>query len=174
MDAAQAINWMALLVALAAVASSSLLTWRALRLNTNANHIPIALDALKPQRDSDFTMKELAVWEKLPDTDPSLGFTNLPEPIRGYPLEVGCYYQSLSYLAEYGIVDWDFIAVQTEWRLVHTWECIEAHVQGERQFRGNGNAFLNSYEQFVARIRTTDLDSATRRLYKRRKGLLSF
>ena len=46
MDQLQWINVLALLVALAAVITSSLLARRALRLNQNASHLPIVLDAL--------------------------------------------------------------------------------------------------------------------------------
>lgn len=173
MDASDVINIGALGIALIAILSSSLLTWRALRLNENANHLPIVLDALRPQRQADFTEKEFILWEQLIPSNHAhdLGFTGLPEPIRGYAYEVGCYYQHLSYMAEYGVADWEFIAVQTEWRLVRTWECIENYVNAERTFRGKSNTFLNSYERFVQRIEGADLDAATKRLYGR--GLTS-
>jgi hypothetical protein len=120
----QLINVLALLTALAAVASSSFLAWQALRLNQNANHLPIVLDALKPQRLPEFTRREAELWDELPKHDVALGFTNLPEPLRGHAFEVSCYYQHLSYLAEYGLADWDFIAVQTTYRLLRTWTAL--------------------------------------------------
>src|SRR4051812_26605824 len=112
------INVLALVVALAAVVTSSVLAWRALRLNQNANHLPIVLDALKAQRLPDFTRREVELWDDLPEQDVALGFTGLPEPLRGRAYEVGCYYQHLACLAEYGVADWDFIAVQTTYRLL--------------------------------------------------------
>jgi hypothetical protein len=79
------INVLALVVALAAVVTSSFLAWRALRLNQNANHLPIVLDALKAQRLPEFTRREAELWEELPRHDVALGFTRLPEPLRAAP-----------------------------------------------------------------------------------------
>jgi hypothetical protein len=173
-DVSQVINVLALIVALVAVVSSSILTWRAIRSNENAIHLPIVLDLLKPQRTAEFTQKELYVWKHLPGEDPAKGFSQLEEPLRGYAYEVGTYYQSLSYVAEYGIADWRFIAVQTEHRLLHTWEVIESHVRGERAFRKNENSFLNTYERFAERVRNTDLVEAAQRLRERGERLDPF
>ncbi|WP_433458406.1 hypothetical protein [Micromonospora sp. CA-248212] len=161
------INVLALVVALAAVVTSSFLAGRALRLNQNANHLPIVLDALKAQRLPEFTRREAELWEELPKHDVALGFTRLPEPLRGCAFEVSCYYQHLSYLAEYGLADWDFIAVQTTYRLLRTWDCIQAHVDAERKYRGSESSFLNSYEVFAGKVKRTDIDAATARLYRR-------
>ncbi|MFG1990616.1 hypothetical protein ACGFJ7_11645 [Actinoplanes sp. NPDC048988] len=158
---------MALLVALAAVITSSILTWRALRLNHNANHLPIVLDALKAQRTADFTRKEAQLWEELPRQDPALGFMRLPEPLRGHAFDIACYYQHLGCLAEYGVADWDFIAVQVEYRMLRTWSCIEPYVRAEREIRGSETSFLNSYERFAGRVRQLDVAAATERLYRR-------
>jgi hypothetical protein len=174
MDASQIINVLALIVALLAVISSSLLTWRAIRLNENAIHLPVALDLLKTQRTAEFTAKEFYVWENLPNHDPAMGFSRLEEPLRSYAYEVATYYQSMSYVAEYGIADWRFIAVRTEYRLLHTWNTIEPHVKGERANRGNEHAFLNSYQRFVEKVRAADLLEAAEVLYKRGKGLEPF
>lgn len=161
------INVSALLVAFAAVVTSSLLTRRALRLNQNASHLPIVLDALKAQRTAEFTRKEFRVCEELPKHDVDLGFSGLPEPLRGDAVEIACYYQHLSYLAEYGLADWDFIAVQTTFRLLRTWECIEPYVYAERLFRGSNSSYLNSYEVFAGKVKELDVELATRRLYRR-------
>ncbi|GAA4473567.1 hypothetical protein [Phytohabitans houttuyneae] len=170
MDVPQLINVLALAVALAAVITSSFLAGRALRLNQNANHLPVVLDALRAQRLPEFTLREAELWEELPKHDAALGFTRLPEPLRGRAFEVSCYYQHLSYLAEYGLADWDFIAVQTTYRLVRTWDCIKAHVDAERQYRGSQNSFLNSYEVFVKKVKGVDINAATERLYRRGHG----
>ena len=166
-DMSQAINLLALLVASAAVASSSFLTWRALRLNHNANHLPIVLDAQKAQRTGEFTRMEAELWDELPKHEVALGFTKLPEPLRGRAFEVSCYYQHLACLAEYGVADWDFIAVQTTYRMLRTWDCIQLHVYAERKNRGSNNSFLNSYERFANKVKKTDIDAATARLYRR-------
>jgi hypothetical protein len=167
MDVAQSINAMALLVALSAVVTSSLLTWRALRLNHNANHLPIVLDALKAQRTGAFTRTELELWEELPKQKAELGFAKLPEPLRSAAFDISCYYQHLGCLAEYGVADWDFIAVQTTHRMLRTWRCIEPFVRAERRNRGSNNSFLNSYERFATKVSKTDIDAATERLYRR-------
>jgi hypothetical protein len=167
MDESQLINGLALLIALAAVVTSSLLAWRTLRLTRNANHLPIVLDALAAQRTADFTRKEAELWQELPNKDPDLGFSSLPEPLRGSAFEVSCYYQHLGCLAEYGVADWDFIAVQVTYRMLRTWDCIRPFVQAERTLRGSQNSFLNSYERFASNVKSTDIDAATARLYRR-------
>jgi hypothetical protein len=119
-------------------------------------------------------MKEFYVWENLPGQDPVKGFSQLEEPLRGYAYEVGTYYQSLSYVATYGIADWRFIAVQTEHRVLHTWDIIDKHVRGERLIRQNENSFLNTYEHFAGKVRDADLVDAAERLYRRGKRLEPF
>jgi hypothetical protein len=167
MDVSQSLNAMALLVALAAVVSSSLLTWRALRLNQNANHLSIVLEALEDQRTGEFTRKELELWEQLPKHPVELGFAGLPEPLRSSAYDISCYYQHLGCIAEYGVADWDFIAVQTTYRMLRTWDCVQPYVHAERRNRGSENSFLNSYEWFASNVKKTDIDAATERLYRR-------
>jgi hypothetical protein len=167
MDMSQLINVIALVVALVAVVTSSLLTWRALRLNQDANHLSIVLDALKAQRMADFTRQEAQLWDELPKHNVTLGFDRLPEPLRGLAFEVSCYYQHLGCIAEYGMANWDFIAVQTAHRMVRTWDCIQPYVYAEREFRGAQNTFLNSYERFAVKVKNTNIDAATERLYRR-------
>jgi hypothetical protein len=57
--------------------------------------------------------------------------------------------------------------VQTTYRLLRTWDCIEPYVQAEREYRKSQNSFLNSYEMFAAKVKRTDIDAATERLYRR-------
>jgi hypothetical protein len=161
------ISLAALTAAVIATLTSSFLAWQALRINQNMNHIPVVLEVLKPHRTPEFVRKEIAVWEELSGHDPTLGFFDLPEPIRSHAIEVGTYYQVLSYRSLYGIADREFIAVQTHHRLLRTWDCIKEHVQGERNNRGAANTFLNSYEEFAAQVVSMNIDAATRRLIKR-------
>ncbi len=68
-------NVAAIAIGLAAILSSSMLTWRALRLNQTANHLPIVLNLLAPHRTAEFLTKEKHVWDNLKDYDPALGFS---------------------------------------------------------------------------------------------------
>jgi hypothetical protein len=174
LDESVSINLTALAVALIAVAASSFLAWRALRLTYNANHLPLVLDALKAQRTAEFTRKETELWDELPKQEPALGFTKLPEPVRGHAFDIGCYYQHLACLAEYGVADWDFIAVQITYRMLRTWDCIQPYVYTERQHRGSQNSFFNSYERFAEKVREADIDAATERLYRRAGSRVRF
>ncbi|MFG1925151.1 hypothetical protein [Cryptosporangium sp. NPDC048952] len=167
MDTAQLLNVLALAVAFAAVVASTALSWRALRLTHNANHLPVVLDALEAQRTAEFATHEITLWEELPNHDVALGFTRLPEPLRGTAFEVACYYQHLSALAEYGFAEWDLVAVQVSYRMQRTWTCIEAHVHAEREYRGGEYTFLNTYETFAAKVAKTDIGEATERLHER-------
>src|SRR5689334_2204210 len=92
----QLINVLALLVALAAVATSTFLARLALRLNHNANLMRIVLEALEKQRRGKFTATEIALLEELPKHEVGLGFAQLPAPVLEDAFEVACYYQHLS------------------------------------------------------------------------------
>ncbi|MFI7599172.1 hypothetical protein [Actinoplanes sp. NPDC049681] len=161
------ISLAALTAAIIATATSSLLAWQALRVNQNMNHIPVVLEILKPHRTPEFVRKEIAVWDEISKHDAALGFFALPEPIRSYAIEVGTYYQVLSYTSLYGIADGEFIAVQTQHRLLRSWDCLREHVNGERALRGSSNTFLNAYEEFARQVADMDIDAATRRLVGR-------
>lgn len=167
MDISQLLNMFALAVALAAVVASTLLSWRALRLTHNANHLPVVLQALEAQRTAQFTAREIELWQELPKHDPRLGFTELPEPMRGAAFEIGCYYQHLSALAEFGFAEWDFIAVQISYRMLRTWNCIEPYVLAERQYRSGQDTFFNTYQSFAAKVRELDIAEATARISER-------
>jgi hypothetical protein len=172
MDGSDQLGVAALVVALVAVVSSSALAWQALRQDQNANHLYVTLDLLKAQRVPEFYRKERKLWDELPKHDASLGFFDLPEPVQSWAVEVAMYYQALAYVSEYGFGDRDFIAVQTHYRLVRTWQCIEAHVRGERKLRGGENTFLNAYQRFAEWAATMDVDAATARLLRRGRRLI--
>ncbi|MEV4177709.1 hypothetical protein [Nonomuraea sp. NPDC049709] len=161
------INLAALTVAIIAIASSSFLTWLALRINQNMNHITAVMDLLKTHRTPEFIRMEITLWNDLSQHDPALGFFRLPEPIRSHAIEVGFYYQVLGYACEYGFIDGDLIAVQTQYRLLRTWSSVRAHVAGERIVRGGENTFFNAFEELVKKAEALDVDAATRRLTKR-------
>jgi len=163
----QWINVLALFVALVAVLSSTFLAWLALRVNHNANLMRIVLEALEKQRRGSFTATEIALLRELPKHDVGLGFSQLPTPVLEDAFEVACYYQHLSTLAEYGVADWDFIAVQVEHRMLTVWDCVQPHVYAERANRGNENGFLNNYERFATKVRVADMRGAAERLYSR-------
>jgi hypothetical protein len=161
------INLAALTSAVIAALTSSFLAWQAIRVNQNMNHMPVVLEVLKPHRTPDFVRKETLLWKELSDHPAELGFFGLPEPIMSHAIEVGTYYQVLSYTSLYGIADGEFIAVQTHYRLLRTWEALREHVEGERVLRGGQNTFLNSYEEFAGLVATMDINAATRRLVRR-------
>jgi len=170
MDGSLIINVGALATALAAVGTSSLLTTQALRLSRDANHMPVTLTLLAPHRTPEFVRKETLIWKEVGACDPALGFFQQPEPMRGHMIEIGLYYQSLSYVSEYGIADGEFIGVQTQYRLVRTWGVLEPFVKGERILRGGDYTFLNAYETFAGKARVMDVEATTKRLMRRGKG----
>jgi hypothetical protein len=170
MDGSGALSIAALVIALIAIVISSILARQAVRENQNANHMHVTADLLKNHRTPDFVRTEITLWDELPKHDPALGFVNLPEPVRGYAVDVGMYYQVLAYVSQYGLADSEFIGVQTKYRLLRSWECIAAHVKGERDIRGAENSFLNSYEAFAARVAQMDVDQAQARLVARGRG----
>lgn len=151
------LNVTSLLVALAAVAVSSVLSWRAVAVARDANHLPVIADLLAPHRNPDFMRKERVVHEKLKDFDPGTGFDGLPEPIWEATVVVAEQYQMLGYLVICGVADAALLVHQVRHSAIRTWTAIEPFVRVERQLRGGEFSFLNSFERFVEIAKSVDV-----------------
>jgi hypothetical protein len=158
------ISLVAVIASMVAAVSSSLLAWRALRLNRNANHLPIIVDLFAQHRSPEFVEKEEYIWEHIHEHKPSLGFAKLPSPIKNYAIEVALFYLMFGYLSEYEIVERELIALQAKYRVIKTWEALEGHVMGERTLRGGEYTFLNTLEIFVDRVKSLDAQAIATRM----------
>jgi hypothetical protein len=167
MSGANSISLAALVIAFIAVISSTFLTWKAIGLNQDANHLPVILDLLESHRSPDFLSKEIRLWREIPSYDSVTGFSGLPVSLRNIAMEIILNYQAMAYTCEYGFADSDFVLLQVRYRLLQTWQIIKFHVEGERELRGQNNTFVNTLEVFVARAEMLDVDAVTKRLLRR-------
>lgn len=73
----------ALVVSVAALAVSSLLSWRQLTSMRHTNHLPVTVELLtRDFMDESFQASERLALTGLPAADPDAGFSGLPEPLR--------------------------------------------------------------------------------------------
>ena len=168
MDSDLVVNLGALLVAAGALASSTFLTWRALRFNRSATHIPVLVDMFRQHRSPDFIQKEELVWAHMKDHEEALGFSNLPADIRQQATEVTLFYLTLSYLTEWELIDREIVSLQVKYRMLKTWAAVEGHVRGERALRGGEFTFLNTREIFVRKVRNFDPQAIAERMNEQR------
>jgi hypothetical protein len=143
------LNASALVASLAALVVSSLLALRQVGIMRRSNHLPVILEHFRELRASDFSQVEIGLWDHLGDHDPSLGFRNLPEPIRTDAYRISLFYQDLGYLIDFGDVDQNLILDALGYRISETWQAVRAHVVGERVIRG-GRPFLDRLELMAA------------------------
>lgn len=153
-EAGAVLNIITLLVSIGAATISL----RALGLNRNANQLPIIVNLLSKWREVEFMEREEVLWSEMPNCPQSMGFRDLPQPIKSYAFEVGQYYQCLAYLSVHSIADYDLIAPQVRYRALRTWNAIERNVGGEREIRGGKHTFFNTFETFVMGLRAMDIE----------------
>jgi hypothetical protein len=136
---------------------------RAVRLSRNANYLPVIMDFLSTHRSPEFMKHEEEIWNHLRKHDPCLGFTNLPDPIKSYAIEVALFYQAVAYIVLDGLVEWRTLVVQVHYRAIRTWDAMHRHIEGERRLRGGEYTFLNSLETFISMMAALDNEELSRR-----------
>ena len=80
---------LAVAISLAALAVSSIISWRQLRSMRSANHVPVAIELLtRDYGRPEFQRNERRMLEELPTIDPRVGVLGLPEPLISATLQV--------------------------------------------------------------------------------------
>lgn len=134
--------------------------------------MPVIIELFKEHMSDEFRRKELLVWREMPRQDPSKGFSRLPRRLRAQATDVALFYLMIAYISEYEMSDYEFLALQVQYRLLKTWQAIERNVKQERVLRGDEYAFLNTLEVFVERVRKLDSEGIARRMFTRINGKL--
>jgi hypothetical protein len=142
--------------AIIAVLVSAGFALREVRLSRNANYLPVIVDFLSTHRSPEFMKHEEEIWNHLGQHDKSLGFTNLPDPIKSYAIEVALFYQAVAYIVLDELVEWRTLVVQVHYRATRTWNAMYPHIEGERRLRGGEYTFLNSLETFISMLASLD------------------
>lgn len=152
------LNIAALFASLLALAISSILALRQSRLMRDANQLPVVIDLFRELRADTFITREQEIWRSLPgDQDPAQGFGGIPTPLRTYVYDVCLFYQTVSYLVKFKMIDDGLVYTALHYRILRTWSSVELFVRGERALRGGENTFLNSFEEVAEVIRSQHL-----------------
>lgn len=124
----------------------------------HANQLPVVIDLFRELRADTFITREQEIWRSLPGhQDPSKGFGGIPAPLRTYVYDVCLFYQTVSYLVKFRMIDDSLVYTALHYRILRTWSSVEPFVQGERIIRGGENTFLNSFEEVAESIHNQHL-----------------
>jgi len=150
------LNIIAVMASLLALAVSSTFAIRQIRLARQAHQVP-AMDFLWIMRSPKFLRSEEVLWVELPQQDPSLRFSELPEALRDEAESILSFYQKVAYLVGLGIVDSRLAILPVHYRAPRTWAAVEPFVRNERIHRGDDLAFYNAFEYLVGTIQRADI-----------------
>ena len=150
------LNIIAVMASLLALAVSSTFAIRQIRLARQAHQVP-AMDFLWIMRSPKFLRSEEILWVELPQQDPSLRFSELPEALRDEAESILSFYQKVAYLVGLGIVDSRLAILPVHYRAPRTWAAVEPFVRNERIHRGDELAFYNAFEYLVGTIQRADI-----------------
>lgn len=149
MDASLTLNLTALAVSLLALVISVLLSVRQLQSMRHANHLPVAIELLTRDFNSDtFLARERKVVAELAEHNPALGFSGLPDEIRTATYSVAFFYDSIAILVAFRFIQENLVLGTMSYRIRRIWRVLEAHIDGERRLRGH--PFLDVLEHLAA------------------------
>lgn len=156
----------AVMISMAALTISSVISSRQLRSMRNANHLPVAIELLtRDYGRPDFQRSERAMLEQLASIDPSAGISGLPEPLLSKSLQVINFYDSIGILVSFGCVDEELVLTTINYRIRRIWESLEPFIRAERDLQQR--PYLDFLEDLAARAHRADSLKLTRR-----RGLL--
>lgn len=145
----------ALVVSVAALAVSSLLSWRQLTSMRHANHLPVTIELLtRDFMDESFQASERLALTGLPAADPDAGFSGLPEPLRSAAFRTAWFYDSIGILVAFGFVDERLVVATINYRIRQVWRAVAPYARVERDLRGA--PFLDFLEDLAARAFAKD------------------
>jgi hypothetical protein len=138
-----------LVASVIALIVSSITATRQSRLAWNGNHVPLLNDFLGTYRSKEIRKDEMALWASLEATShpTDSGFASLPEDLRTQAYTVCMYYQIVSYLVFYEMLDEDLAFLYLHFSLDKTWTLVSPYVYAERHVRGDPYSFFNAFEE---------------------------
>lgn len=126
-------NVIAIVLSLAAIASSTLTAIRQADLMKRSNHLPAYLSLLNEFRSVVFNDHYHYICEKLnAEHDARAGIRGLPDEVRRAVYDIGYFYQNFVALRQLDIVD-DQVITAMNFRIIHVWQAIAPYVIRERE-----------------------------------------
>lgn len=148
----------ALAISLLALAVSTLLTIRQIRLASGSNHLPVVLNAFRESRlPGWFTAQEYILEKLTGEFSPSRGWRGLPEDIRSLININGIFYDDIGKLVAHGVIGEDFVIGSYGTTVVELWDKLAPYVYEER--RSYTPNFWIYFEDLATRVAAKDPDT---------------
>jgi hypothetical protein len=148
----------AVVISLAALTVSSVVSWRQLKSMRGANHLPVAIELLtRDYGKPEFQRNERTMLAELPAAEPAAGVSGLPEPLLSSALQVINFYDSIGILVSFGWIDEELVLATINHRIRRIWQVLEPFIRAERAVRGG--PYLDFLEDLAARAQRRDPQS---------------
>ena len=159
------LNIITLVIALAALAVSSLFAIRQIGTARNANQLLVVNEILREFWSSKFRHQEELLWDKIKDQGEDVAYSQLPDNLREAADNVCSTYLMLAHVVSLRMVDRKLAILPISYRVVRTWEAVSPFVVRERKLRGpEGSFFFSVLESFVEFIKRQDIQSIVKEL----------
>jgi hypothetical protein len=164
-----AVNLLAVLISVSAIAASSLFALRQLRSMRRSDDMVVTIELLTREcRTTEFMQSEDYVLHELPKTPPDGGIGALPAEARQHVSRVGLYYSSLGFLAVFGGLQEKMVVSLMPWRVRRAWFALEPYVMAERAVRSPTH--FSFFEHLVCMVAEADLAEIHQSLQLRKIG----
>jgi hypothetical protein len=157
------ISAVAMMISIAALGVSTIISTAQARSMRQANNLPVMIELLiKEYINDDFAGRERLVFESIRGTGSDLGFEGLAEPLRTAAYNVAWFYDATGNIVALRAVDERLFVGGINYRIRRAWSAMEAHIEAERRIRGM--PFLDGFEHLAARAFASDPNYLQRKL----------
>jgi hypothetical protein len=164
-----AVNVIAVLISIAAIALSSLFAMHQLRSMRRSDDTVVAIELLTREcRTTEFLQSEDFVVNELPADPPPGGIGDLPAQSRWHIARVGLYYSSLGALSVFGGMQEQMVVCLMPTRARRAWFALEPYILKERELRSP--TYLSFFVHLVCTIAEADVAAVHARLHLRKVG----
>ena len=136
-------SYATLLIALLALVVSIWVALTQRRLSMHANALPLVVDMFQEYRSPPFIHAREMVMVELHRYSPDLGFSSLPDDIRGAVQTVSYFFDNVGVIVLYGLVDPRLVSAFAGGAVIRTWDTLEPFIDGEGKRRQIGSFQVN-------------------------------
>jgi hypothetical protein len=164
-----AVNLIAVLISISAIALSSLFAVHQLRSMRRSDDTLVAIELLTREcRTNEFLESEEFVCHELSKNPPGGGVSGLPSEFRRHVTRVGLYYTSLGVLSVFGGLQEKMVISLMPSRVRRAWFALEPYIMEERALQSP--TYLSYFEHLVCMIAEADLAEIHQDLKLRKIG----
>jgi hypothetical protein len=149
---ASVLSVIAIMVSLAALMISSLITTRQAKYMRHANHLPLLAQMINEIRNPVFMKDQEFIEQCLAaQCDPSAGLHGLPFDVKARVFNVAGFYQSVAALAAFDLVDREKIILLLGRRALRAWIALEPFIEAEREKSEPSATIYSIFEDLATR-----------------------